>query len=43
MRVHAKKQRAINLVLLPVQTNSLADGEDVPFIEGLVECTPAMS
>ena len=43
MRVHAKKQRAINLVLLSVQANRLTDGEDMPLIEGLFECGTTMS
>ena len=42
MRVHAEKQRAVNLVLLSIQANRLADGEDVPFVEGLVERGAAM-
>ena len=43
MRVHAEKQRAIDLLLLPVQANGLTDGEDMPFIESLVECGTTMS
>ena len=43
MRVHAEKQRAIDLLLLPVQANGLTDGEDMPFVESLVECGTAMS
>ena len=42
MRVHAKKQRAIDLVLLSVQTDRLADGQDMPPIESLVERRTAM-
>ena len=37
MRVHAEKQRAINLLLLSVQANGLTDGEDVPFVESFFE------
>ena len=43
MRVHAEKQRAIDLVLLSVQANRLADGQDMPFVESLFECGTAMS
>ena len=43
MRIHAKKQWAINLVQLSVQANRLADSEDVPLIEGLVERGTPMS
>src|ERR1019366_931948 len=43
MRVHAEKQRALDLLLLPVQANGLTDGEDMPFIEGLLECGTTMS
>ena len=43
MRVHAEKQRAIDLLLLPVQTNGLTDGKDMPFIESLFECGTTMS
>src|SRR5665647_1384656 len=43
MRVHAEKQRAIDLLLLPVQANGLTDSEDVPFIEGFFECGTAMT
>ena len=42
MRVHAKKQRAIDLVLLSVQTNRLADGQDLPLIKSLFERRTAM-
>ena len=34
---------AINLMLLSVQANRLTDGEDMPLIEGVIECGPAMS
>ncbi len=37
VRVHTQKQRAIDLFLPAVQANGLTDGEDVPFVEGLVE------
>ena len=43
MRVHAKKQRTVNLVLLSVKANRLTDGEDMPLIEGLIECGAPMS
>jgi len=43
MRINAKKQRAVNQVQLSVQTNRLADSEDVPLIEGLVERGTPMS
>jgi hypothetical protein len=43
MRVHPKKQRAIGLVLLSIKANRLTDGEDMPLIEGLVECGTPMS
>ena len=43
MRVHAEKQRAIDLLLLPVQANGLTDGEDMPFVESLFECGTTMS
>ena len=43
MRVHAEKQRAVDLVLLAVQANRLSDGEDVPFVEGLFERGATMS
>ena len=42
MRVHAEKQRAIDLLLLAVQANGLTDGEDMPFVESLFECGTAM-
>ncbi len=41
--VHAEKQRAIDLLPPAVQANGLGDGEDVPFVEGPVECGAAMS
>jgi len=31
------EQRAVDLHLYPVQANGLADGEDMPFIESLIE------
>jgi hypothetical protein len=34
MRIHAEKQRAIDLLPFPVQAN----GQDMPFIERLFEC-----
>ena len=37
MRIHAEKQRSINLVLLSIQADRLADSEDMPFIESLIE------
>jgi hypothetical protein len=43
MRVHAEKQRAIDLLPLPGQTNGLTDGEDMPFIESPIKCGTAMS
>ena len=43
MRIHAEKQRAVDLLLLPVQANRLRDGKDVRFVESLVECGPAMA
>jgi len=43
MRVHAEKQRAIDLLLLPVQANGLADGKDMPLVESLFECGTTMS
>ena len=43
MRVHAEKQRAIDLLLLAVQANSLTDGENMPFVESLLESGAAMS
>ena len=42
MRVHAEKQRAVDVLLRPVQANGLADGQDMPFVEGLVEGGSAM-
>ena len=42
MRVHAKKQRAINSVLLSVQTDRLADGQDMPLIKSPSERRTAM-
>jgi hypothetical protein len=42
MRVHAEKQRAIDLLLLPIQTNGLTDGEDMPFIKSPFEGGTAM-
>ena len=38
MRVHAEQQRAIDLLLPPVQVNGLTDGEDMSFIENLFVC-----
>ena len=43
MRVHAQKQRAVDVLLRSIQANSLGDGQDMPFIESLVECGTAMS
>jgi hypothetical protein len=43
MRVHAEKQRAIDLLLFSVQANGLTDGKDVPFIKRLLEGRTAMS
>jgi hypothetical protein len=43
MRIHAEKQRTINLVQLSIQRNRLADSEDVPLVEGLVERRTPMS
>lgn len=43
MRVHTEKQRTFDVLFCSVQTNSLADGEDMPFIERLVECGTTMS
>jgi hypothetical protein len=40
---YAEKQRALDLLPLPVQANGLTDGEDMPFIEGLLECGTTMS
>ena len=37
MRIHSKKQRAVDPVLLSVEANRLTDGENVPLIESLVE------
>jgi hypothetical protein len=37
MGVHPKKQRAVDLMLRSVQANRLADGQDMPFVERLVE------
>jgi hypothetical protein len=37
MGVHAKKQWAINLVLLSVKANRLTDCEDMPLIESRFE------
>ena len=37
MRVHAEKQRAIDLLLFSVETNGLTDGENMPFVECFVE------
>src|ERR1019366_1340120 len=42
MRVHAEKQRTIDLLLLPVQANGLTDGQDMPFIESSLEGRAAM-
>jgi hypothetical protein len=43
VRVHAEKERAIELLLLPIQTNGLTDGEEMLSIERLVECGATMS
>jgi hypothetical protein len=43
MRIHTKKQRTINLMLLSVETNRLADSENVPLVEGFVERRTPMS
>ena len=43
MRVHAQKQRAVDPLLPPVKADGLRDGENVAFVEGLVECAAAMS
>jgi hypothetical protein len=37
MRVHPKKQWAINLVLLSVEANRLTDREDMPLVECFFE------
>ena len=42
MGIHAEKQRAIDLLFLSVQANGLTDGEDMPFVERLLECGTAM-
>jgi hypothetical protein len=42
VRVDAKKQRAIDLALFSVQTNRLADGQDMPLIKSLFERRTAM-
>jgi hypothetical protein len=41
--VHAEKERAIDLLLLPIQTNGLTDGEYMPLVEGGVECGTTMA
>ena len=35
--VNAKKQGAINLLLLPVKANGLADGQNMPFVERILK------
>ena len=42
MRIHAEEQRAVDLLLLPVQANGLTDGQDMPLVESLVERGTAM-
>jgi hypothetical protein len=42
MRVHTEKQRAIDLLLLPLQTNGLTDDGDMPFIDGFLESGTAV-
>ena len=42
MRIDAEEQRTVDLLLLAVQANRLADGQDVRFVERLVECGAAM-
>ena len=43
MRIHAKKERTINLVLCSIQANGLSDGKNMPFIERLLECRATMT
>jgi hypothetical protein len=43
MGVDSKKKRAVDLVLLPVETDRLRNRQDVPLIEGLGERGTAMS
>ena len=42
VRVHTEKQRSIDLLLLAVQANGLTDGENMPFVESLLEGRAAM-
>ena len=42
VRVHAEKQRAVDLLLLAVEADGLADGQDMPLVESLVERGAAM-
>ena len=42
MRVHAEKQRAVDLLLLAVETDSLGDGQNMRLVEGVVQRRAAM-
>jgi hypothetical protein len=42
MRVHAEKQRAIDLLLLSIQADGLTDRKNMPFIENRFECGTTM-
>jgi hypothetical protein len=37
MRIDTQEERPIDLVVLPIQADSLRDGQDVPFVEGVLE------
>jgi hypothetical protein len=38
MRVDTEKKRPVDSLPLPVVANGLCDCQDVPFVEGVVEC-----
>ena len=43
MSIHAEEQWAIGLLPFSVQAHGLTNGEDVPFVESLLECRATMS
>jgi len=43
MGIHTHEQRTVDTVLLAVETDRLADGQDMPLVEGRLECGPAVT
>jgi hypothetical protein len=42
MRIHTKKQRAVDLLPLTILANGLADGKNMTLIKSLIKCRTAM-